>query len=321
MRILIRLLVLFAAGPLLAAEPAETGAPRVVSYVADWTDAARARTVPYRVYQPAAATGRCPVILFSHGLGGTRDGYAYLGQAWAAHGYLVVHLQHPGSDDAAWRGSGDPMASLKRAVADPRLALDRAKDVTFALDQLSRDARLSALADTNRMGIAGHSFGSWTVLAAAGQRLGPLGDQLADRRLKAGLAMSSPVPARLRDDTYRTISMPLLHMTGTADVSPVSDTTAAQRRVPYDRIAADHQYLVTFEGGDHMIFSGRPRAVADPRDADFQALIVQGSLAFWDAWLRDDAAARKWLEGGGYAEALGARAVFEQKGGASVPAR
>lgn len=307
------LLALTAALSARGYEPSCTGAFAVATATGAWTDATRDRTVPYRTYQPATPTGRCPVIVFSHGLGGTRDGYAYLGRAWASHGYLVLHLQHPGSDDAAWRGSADPLQGMRQAAGDYRQALDRARDVTFALDQVARDPQLAARADTNRIGIAGHSFGSWTVLAAAGQQLGPLGDRLADRRLKAGLAMSSPVPRRLRDDTYRAITMPILHMTGTADVSPIGDTTAAQRRVPFDRLTAPHQYLVTFEGGDHMIFSGRPRAVADPRDEPFQALIVQGSLAFWDAWLRDDAAAQTWLEDGGYAKALGATAVFEQK--------
>ena len=40
-----------------------------------------------------------PVVLFSHGLGGSREGYGYLGSYWAAHGYVAVHLQHIGSDE------------------------------------------------------------------------------------------------------------------------------------------------------------------------------------------------------------------------------
>ena len=39
------------------------------------------------------------MIVFSHGLGGTRDGYEYLGRHWASYGYVSVHLQHKGSDD------------------------------------------------------------------------------------------------------------------------------------------------------------------------------------------------------------------------------
>ncbi len=296
-----------------AYDPAATGAWTVVVNDGTWRDASRDREVPYRLYQPAGATGRCPLIVFSHGLGGTRAGYAHLGQCWASHGYLSLHLQHPGSDDAVWRGQARPMQNMRAATRDGRSALDRARDVSFALDQVLADPALAARVDTNALGLAGHSFGSWTVLAAAGQRLGPLEDRLADRRFKAGIAMSSPVPARLRDDTYADIRMPLLHMTGTEDVSPINDTTAAQRRVPYDRIAAPSQYLVTFEGGDHMIFGGREGPSRRPRDAEFHALIHAGSLAFWDAYLRGDGAARRWLDEGGYAVRLGTSARYERK--------
>ena len=70
-------------------------------------DAARQRDIPLRVYLPTTngANGQKaePVVLFSHGLGGTRQGCAYLGTHWSARGYTVVFLQHAGSDDSADR--------------------------------------------------------------------------------------------------------------------------------------------------------------------------------------------------------------------------
>jgi predicted dienelactone hydrolase len=295
-------------------EPAVTGSWPVATSAGEWRDAARDREIPWRIYQPDGATGRCPLIVFSHGLGGTRDGYAYLGRAWAAHGFIALHLQHHGSDDAVWRQAKAPRQNMQQAAANGSGALDRLRDVSFALDQVVRDPAFAARVDTNRIGIAGHSYGSWTVLAAAGQKLGPLGSRLADPRIRAGLAMSSPVPRRMDAETYRAIQIPLLHMTGTEDTSPITDTTPAQRRIPYDRITAPGQFLVVFQGGDHMIFSGRPRAQADPRDARFQELITLGSLAFWDAFLRDDVAAKAWLEDGGYTRALlGEAATFEHR--------
>ena len=313
MKVLARLTLLLCAAAACAAEPDVPAGRPVAVRDGEWTDAARGRTIPYRVYAPQDATGRCPVIVFSHGLGGTREGYRYLGEAWAAHGYLAIHLQHHGSDDAVWRGVAAPREAMRRAVLDYRNALDRTLDVRFALDQLARDPLLAPRADTNRAGIAGHSFGAWTTLAAAGEALGPAGDRFADPRLKAGIAMSAPAPRRRTPEVFDAVRMPLLHMTGTADDSPIGDTRAAERRVPYDLIAAPHQYLVTFQGGDHMIFSGRPRAVADPRDARFQQQIVRVTTAFWDAWLRGDAEARAWLDGGGCAAALGEIAAFERK--------
>src|ERR1700742_4829219 len=65
----------------------------------DWNDFARNRVVPVRLRVPTGG-GPYPVILFSHGLGGSRAGGELWGDTWAHHGYIVVHMQHPGSDDS-----------------------------------------------------------------------------------------------------------------------------------------------------------------------------------------------------------------------------
>ena len=62
-----------------------------------WRDEARQRTVPVpvRLRWPAqsAQLGQAglPVLLFSHGLGGTRTGGSVWGDAWAKAGFVVVH--------------------------------------------------------------------------------------------------------------------------------------------------------------------------------------------------------------------------------------
>ncbi|MCX6895312.1 MAG: dienelactone hydrolase, partial [Verrucomicrobia bacterium] len=55
-------------------------------------DAQRDRDIPVLVYLPAA-TAPAPVVLFSHGLGGTRTGSKFLGEHWAARGYVAVFVQ------------------------------------------------------------------------------------------------------------------------------------------------------------------------------------------------------------------------------------
>ena len=66
-----------------------------------WFDAQRGRTIPVRIYYPANAAERFPVVVFSTGLGRSRDDCAYLGRHWAGCGYVSVFVQHPGSDEAA----------------------------------------------------------------------------------------------------------------------------------------------------------------------------------------------------------------------------
>ena len=48
------------------------------------------------------------------------------------------------------------------------------------------------------------------------------------------------------------------------------------------------------------------------KDAEFQKLIMQSSLAFWDAYLREDAQARGWL-GDAFMQLLGENGEWEKK--------
>ncbi len=293
----------------------------------DWTDAARQRPVPVKIYAPATGKGPFPVIVFSHGLGGSREGYKYLGRHWASHGYVAVHVEHLGSDTAAFTKGrrGRLLANMRESIADPKNAVARPLDVRFVLDRLEKlnqgGSPLAHRLDLTRVGMAGHSFGAWTTLVVAGQRIGRevasgSTPSYADPRVKAAIAMSAPVP-RQREDldaAFSAIHIPVLHMTGTLDDSPLGETSAAERRIPYDHIHGADQYLVTFTGGDHMIFSGRlmERSERATQDARFQDLILQGTKAFWDAYLKGDPAAKSWLEKG-YGAVLGKDGKLEEK--------
>ena len=65
----------------------------------DWHDAKRDRDVPVKIYYPKSGEGPFPVIVFSHGLGGSREGYAYLGDHWASHGYVSGHISGQGGGE------------------------------------------------------------------------------------------------------------------------------------------------------------------------------------------------------------------------------
>jgi predicted dienelactone hydrolase len=290
----------------------------------DWQDTKRDRNVPAKIYSPKSGNGPFPVIIFSHGLGGTRDGYKYLGRHWASHGYVSVHLQHIGSDDTVWKGAeqGERMQSMRRAILNPQNSINRPLDASFAIDQMEKLNRESGpfkgRLDLNRIGVAGHSFGAYTTLAGAGEVfVGPLvdGKTLRDPRVKAAIPMSSPVPRDKNqlDKAFGSIAIPCLHMTGTKDMSMINETQPAERRMPYDHIQLADQYLITFQGGDHMIFSGRGRMAGGEKDARFQEFIRASSTAFWDAYLKNDAKAKAWLKDGGFEKALGQDGVFEKK--------
>ncbi len=291
----------------------------------DWHDQKRNRDVPAKIYYPKTG-GPFPVIIFSHGLGGSRDGYEYLGRHWASHGYVSVHVQHLGSDSAVWRDApaGEKWQALERSAMNIQNAVERPKDVSFAIDQMkalnAEDGPFKGRVDLERVGVAGHSFGAFTTLAVAGETFPTLdgsGERTAvDPRVKAAIAMSSPVPAlKARwDKAFAKIRIPMFHMTGTKDDSPIGSSKAPDRRVPFDKISGADQYLVTFKDGDHMVFSGHlPGQSGGENDALFQSFVLMGATAFWDAYLKDDARAKVWLTTDGFAEVLKDNGKFERK--------
>ena len=211
---------------------------------------------------------------------------------------------------------------MRQAAAKLENAVNRPLDVTFAIDQLEvlnrSEGPLQGRLDLNRVGAAGHSFGAYTTLAVAGEVLGRPGGReisLADPRIKAAIPMSAPVPRRRNlEQAFGKITIPCLHMTGTKDDSPIGDTKAGERRLPFDYTNGSDQYLVTFKDGDHMIFSDHQRLFGSgAHDARFHELIRLATSVFRDAYLKGDVAARDWLTGGGLAQALGGDGSLEMK--------
>ncbi len=321
MRFLLILCSLLFSAALFSAAP--VAGFKVESYIDTWHDTKRERDVPVKIYYPADKNASCAVIIFSHGLGGSRDGYAYLGQEWASHGYISVHLTHIGSDTSVWKGKKlvEIKPAMDKAALDPVNAINRPLDVSFAIDTLiginngKINGILRGRIDESKIGVAGHSFGSFTALAIAGIKLGGV-KSFADKRVKAVIAMSSPVTGTKNqwENVYGGVKVPVMHMTGTKDSSNIGKGTRAEdRRIPYDHISGTDQYLVTFINGDHMIFSGRKSGEPDREDAKFQLYIKQASTIYWDAYLMENADAMNKLKKGSLEKSLKDIAKFEMK--------
>jgi len=206
------------------------GTMSVATAFYDWHDDARNRDIPVKIYYPKTGIGPFPVIIFSHGLGGSRDGYAYLGEYWAAHGYVSMHIQHHGSDQGIFKNGGlrNLEQTLRNAIADPKNSTDRAQDVSFAIDQMiklnSEKSPFQNRLDLSRIGMAGHSFGAATTLLVSGETMPTAGGKYLDPRIKASIAMSPPMFDDLRFDSIR---LPVFVMTGTEDAGLPAPSTAA----------------------------------------------------------------------------------------------
>jgi predicted dienelactone hydrolase len=269
-------------------------------------DVKRSREIPIRVYLPESKTA-APVILFSHGLGGSRAGYAYLGNQWAARGYVCVFLQHPGSDDAVWKNAArlERLTALRKAASLENFQL-RVRDVSSVLDQLeawNKESQhlLSGRMDLKRVGMAGHSFGAVTTQAVSGQAF-PIGPSMTDSRIKAAIPMSPSAARRGVDpkQAFGKVSIPWLLMTGTRDNSPIGEQDPKSRLMVYPALPAGGKYEVVLDNAEHSAFSDRELpGETGKHNPNHHRSILALSTAFWDTYLRDDPEAKKWIEGAG----------------------
>ncbi len=275
-------------------------------------DAKRDRELPLRIFLPAATTP-APVIVFSHGLGGTRDTCNYLGQHWAARGCAVVFVQHPGSDDSVWRDSkpGDRMAAMQRAASLANAVL-RCEDVHAVLDQLTawnadEQHACHGRLDLEHVGMSGHSFGAVTTQLVAGQSAPLSGQRFLDPRIDAALPMSPSSPrAGSVERAFASVKVPWLLMTGTADTAPIGDQDTASRLAVYAALPTTiDRYELVLDGAEHSAFTERALpGDAHERNANHHRAILALSTAFWDSYLRGDDAARAWLQGDGVRSVL-----------------
>ncbi|HYZ31066.1 MAG TPA: acetylhydrolase [Crenalkalicoccus sp.] len=274
------------------------------SLPAAWHDAARNRTLPVLIRLPRDPVP-APAVLISHGLGGSREGLSYLGRALAEAGFVAIHLQHPGSDTAVWRGQSDPAAALAATARDVTQAMARLRDGIFAVDELERRVAepgpLHRRVDLARLAAAGHSFGAWTVQHLLGERLpgGARGLALPDRRLKAGVAISPIPPHDLPPYlAYARFAAPLLSITGTRDYGQIGNTTPADRLMPFHAIRGVPQALLVLDGATHMSFADEAVVGRHLSDGGTHVRVSAVTIAFLRAVLLGDAAALQLLRTG-----------------------
>ncbi len=101
-----------------------------------------------------------PLILLSHGTGGTAKQLAWLGTALARAGFIAVAIDHPGNN-----GAGDP------TVQGFTLWWLRARELSMALDTILQSPTFGPHVERTRVAAAGFSLGGYTVIAIAGGRV------------------------------------------------------------------------------------------------------------------------------------------------------
>lgn len=268
-----------------------------------WLVEGTAAVVSAKVYYPCSPVQRCPVVIFSHGLGSSSERCAYLGKMWASRGLISIHLDHPSSNESVWRGKLQAKEILKNVYQRYWHGRDRALAIRFVIDRLtSKEGVLDRgfvgnpiallMADSSRIGIAGNDLGALATLLLAGQLPPDNGPSLKDDRIMAVVALSPPVYCTntMAPLVYSGIKVPFLSVAGTKDDGIIGTTKAWQRRIPFDSITGTVHFHLTLEGADHSVYSGiRPRTQRTPTNhSQYQRTIMDVTTAFWALMLMQD---------------------------------
>ena len=105
--------------------------------------------------------GAHPLIVLSHGYGGTWRNLSWLAGELARDGYAVAAPDHPGT------------THFNRDPQQAAMVWERPRDLSRVIDALAGDPALAGAIDPGRIAAIGHSLGGWSVTALAGARFDP----------------------------------------------------------------------------------------------------------------------------------------------------
>ena len=286
-------------------------------------DAKRNKDLPVRFLIPKFG-GPFPVIVFSHGAGGSGQNYFPLTGFWATHGYVVIQPTH--NDSIALRKEkGEQVPASPRELVDEyRFNTDdwinRVRDITLIMDSLSdlekRLPQLKGKMDQKRIGVGGHSYGAFSTQMIGGALLdmpnGPRAQSFSDERPRALMLLSPQGKTQngLTESSWKKMTRPTMSMTGSNDTG-VMGQLASWREDPFTYSPPGDKYLVFIDGAFHMSFTGALAQADNPQLArrpivarlvgrtDQKAIfdyVKIASIAFWDAYLKNDANAKAYLK-------------------------
>jgi predicted dienelactone hydrolase len=321
-------------------------------------DAARSKDLNVRVRVPIAKKGAklavpeggWPLVIFSHGLGGSGPStFNDLTKHWASHGYVVMLPTHADSIGLKLR-NGEPAPDITNAndrmTAARNLKIsERTADVRLILDQLDEVAKqVPALTSADKKAninpkqivMAGHSAGAYTTqvligVKARGRGVGAksnfITEDLGDKRFCAGMIVSGQGTTSMAftEDSWKELKVPTLVLAGSLDTSPpgTGRETPESRQHPFTLATGTAKggqpsYLLFIEGATHGSYAGKStsRVLGEEPTTDvkkIQDAVASATLAFLDAHARHDADAKKYLESDKMKDVIPGKVRWEKK--------
>jgi predicted dienelactone hydrolase len=276
------------------------------------------RRVPIKVHAPTTG-GPYPVVVVSHGAGGDWDTHFAQAAELAAGGYVVLCLEHVGSNRQRMSQGSRAMKNILAMTRDADEVLTRPKDVSFAIDRATEwnatDAKLKGRLDLSRIGVMGHSFGAFTTMVVCGMRpavdwLTPtvapgkgVGPDLRDQRVKCGVALSPQGVGEpfFLQESYASLAVPLLGISGTKDDQQAGQP-ASVRKDAFALWPQGQHIFVWLANARHSDFTSAGShggSLPSPTRGDVQPVTRIATRAFFDLHLKSDASAAERLRAEG----------------------
>lgn len=215
----------------------------------------------------AIEVGAYPLIVISHGSGGSHLVYRTLAAHLAGNGFVVAIPEHPGNN----RNNNALAGKAANLEARPR-HLRMVIDAVYA-DEIGRQLRSNAVA------IVGHSMGGYTALAVAGGKPMAFAHEVtegqsravaveADERVKA-LVLFAPATAwYLAPGALQGVRVPILMLTAEHDPHTPEGHAEIIKRGLADGSLLEHRVV---KGAGHFSFlSPFPAAMTNPGFAPSQ---------------------------------------------------
>jgi predicted dienelactone hydrolase len=252
------------------------------------------------------------VVVISHGAGGDLDTHYAQAQHLASHGYVVLCLEHIGSNREKMTHRLQFMENLEAMIHDSDEVLARPKDVRFALacaEEWNRaPGPLHGKMDLRRVGMMGHSFGAFTTMVVCGMRpaldwLTPriepgkgLGPDLHHSGVRCGVALSPQgvgEPFFIRE-SFASLKVPLLGISGSLDKQQ-NGLSADNRRDAFALWPSGAHRFLWLANAKHLDFTDSNGASrkAQPSSSreDVQPVVRAATLLFFNAHLKADSGA------------------------------